>query len=368
MDNKTPVIVLSGFLGSGKTTLLIKLLLEARRGALKPGILMNELGRQDVDGLILNEETGFSIEKLLDGCVCCSKKEDLARSLLTLLYTRPDLLLIELTGVANPVEIASLLSQPPFAERLTVKHSITVMDAEHALDYSSLFASDKQLVRTLRQQVEAADLVLVNKTDLASQTQVSKVLNLVHRYNPKTAVQTTQKAEIDVRKLLEGIPSTQQLQLENKPPYSAQRELRHSSHGTQHLHVIQQHPQQELQQKPQHVHDYQHEHQAAGSEAAHASFSAVQTFTLPCSAERSFSREELEHFLAGLSGQIVRAKGYVKLEGEGTTLIQYAGGRFSYEASRYPGSGYIVIIGLHVHPDESAEQWERLIRQDRIRS
>ncbi|ANS74183.1 hypothetical protein AWM70_05965 [Paenibacillus yonginensis] len=353
MENKTPVILLSGFLGSGKTTLLVKLLMEARRRALKPGILMNELGRQDVDGILLNEQTRFPIEKLLDGCICCSKKEDLARSLLTLLSSSPDILFIELTGVANPVEIAELLSQPAFADRLTIEHSITILDAEHALDYSSVFASDKQLVRTLRQQIESADLILVNKTDLSSEAQLAKVINMVRRCNATAAVHKTQKADLDVRKLLEGMVPTPQLQPGNSLP-----------HSIQHFHVVQPPP----QHQHAHNHDHQHEHQAGGSESANASFSAVQTFTLPCTGDRYFSREELEHFLSGLPGQIVRAKGYVKLDGLGTMLVQYAGGRFSYEASRYPGSGYIVVIGLHVQPDESVKQWEALIRQDRIRS
>ncbi|MBW7459833.1 GTP-binding protein, partial [Paenibacillus sepulcri] len=76
-----PVMILSGFLGSGKTTLLLRLLEEARIRGIRPGILMNELGKQDVDGNILSEQLGVQVEKLLDGCVCCSKKEELAGSL-----------------------------------------------------------------------------------------------------------------------------------------------------------------------------------------------------------------------------------------------------------------------------------------------
>lgn len=109
---KIPVIILSGFLGSGKTTLLLSLLKESKRRGLNPGVIMNELGAKDVDGYILQESTGTSVEKLLDGCICCSRKEELPRSLTALLVRRPDIIYIELTGVADPDEIAKSLLAP----------------------------------------------------------------------------------------------------------------------------------------------------------------------------------------------------------------------------------------------------------------
>lgn len=72
---KTPVIIISGFLGSGKTTLLLELIKTLHGRNLGPAILMNELGKADVDGRILSEAVqGLPLEKLFDGCICCSKK------------------------------------------------------------------------------------------------------------------------------------------------------------------------------------------------------------------------------------------------------------------------------------------------------
>ena len=71
---RIPVLVLSGFLGSGKTTLLIRLLEEASLRGLKPGILMNELGKQDVDGMILDEHSSASLEKLLMAVSAAARK------------------------------------------------------------------------------------------------------------------------------------------------------------------------------------------------------------------------------------------------------------------------------------------------------
>lgn len=149
---KIPVIILSGFLGSGKTTLLLSLLKESKVRGLNPGVVMNELGKRDVDGYILQEHTGTAVTKLLDGCVCCSRKEDLADSLMVLLRGRPDAIYMELTGVADPEEIAKTLQETPLQDLVELHYTITLLDAENALEYNSRLSSDKQLVRTLRKQ------------------------------------------------------------------------------------------------------------------------------------------------------------------------------------------------------------------------
>ena len=92
---KTPVIILSGFLGSGKTTLLLELIKQAYGRQLKPAILMNELGKADVDGRILAEATkDVPLEKLFDGCICCSKKSEINGSLEALLALAPDVIIV----------------------------------------------------------------------------------------------------------------------------------------------------------------------------------------------------------------------------------------------------------------------------------
>jgi len=184
---KIPVIILSGFLGSGKTTLLLSLLKESKVRGISPGVVMNELGKRDVDGYILQEHTGTIVEKLLDGCVCCSRKEDLADSLLILLKRRPDAIYIELTGVADPEEIVKTLQEPALQERMTLHYSITVLDAENALEYNSRLSADKQLVRTLRKQLSAADLIVVNKSDLVEPETLSYLL-ILRKANPDNGI------------------------------------------------------------------------------------------------------------------------------------------------------------------------------------
>ncbi|UUZ95497.1 hypothetical protein LJK87_14210 [Paenibacillus sp. P25] len=152
---RVPVVVLSGFLGGGKTTLLLRMVDEARARGLRPGILMNELGRLDVDGFTVSGQDDTAIQKLLDGCICCSKKSELAGSLNRLQQQKPDVIFIELTGVANPEEIADALTEPGLLRSMQLKQIVTVLDAENVLDYNSIFSSDRQLVHTLRRQMEA---------------------------------------------------------------------------------------------------------------------------------------------------------------------------------------------------------------------
>lgn len=333
---RIPLILISGFLGSGKTTLLLRLLQEAKLRDLNVGILMNELGQQDVDGVILREEAGFSVEKLLDGCVCCSKKEELADSLEILIRKRPDLIVAELTGVANPVEIVSLLSSPAFIRSIQTKHILTVLDAEHGLEYGSRLSSDKQLVGTLQDQIKAASLILLNKADLVSTARLAKLEKMVRKYNDRAPVLVTEQASLDIGHLLDQTlpqrprsgPST--IRLPGSAPLK--REAAAVSRGGD----------------------------ASHPEQADLSFSKVETFTLPCPPGSKMSKQQVEQFLLGVSGELLRSKGYLNIDGEGTFLLQYSGGRFVWQRSAYPGAGYLVLIGMEMDRQHAVRHWESL--------
>ncbi|WP_223067389.1 CobW family GTP-binding protein [Paenibacillus caui] len=360
---KTPLILLSGFLGSGKTTLLLRLLQETKKRGLKAGILMNELGKCDVDGVILQEETGISIERLLDGCVCCSKKDELAQSMHAVLDTKPDVIFVELTGVANPVEIVGMLSSAAFIGKISIKHMITVIDAEHALDYSSRFSSDKQLVQTLHQQLESANLVMINKADLVTSSERMKVEKMVRKRNPSASLLITKHASVDAGRLLDQaapadpvktaartlkLPTAAPLERINRAGTAKDGQPTGAGSGAD-AETAETHEHHE-----RHEHHEHHEHHGA-------SFSKVQTFTLPCRADSFLDKEQVEQFLSLTPGQILRAKGYLNIEEEGACLLQYAGGRFNWQRSSYPGAGYIVLIGIDVDSGRTAERWQTLL-------
>ncbi len=279
---KIPVMILSGFLGSGKTTLLLTLLKESKVRGLNPGVVMNELGKRDVDGYILQEHTGTTVEKLLDGCVCCSRKEDLPRSLNALMARRPDIIFVELTGVADPEEIAKSLQSPPLNERLVLHYTVTVLDAENVLEYNSRFSADKQLIRTLRKQLSGADLLIVNKSDLVEPETLWRIEKTVRKYNADSEIVFTHYSEINLAPLLAGI--TQQA-----PRIAAAQRSSRSIHGV---------PLERMNSG-----------QARGATAvqepdtkADASYSQVTavTLTFPQAGERSIRRGGAGGFLPGM--------------------------------------------------------------------
>lgn len=341
---RIPVLVLSGFLGSGKTTLLMRLLEEASLRGLKPGILMNELGKEDVDGMILDEHSGASLEKLLDGCICCSKKSEITGSLSLLLQKKPDFVIIELTGVANPEEIADALTEPGLIRQLRLKQIVTVLDAEHALEYNSIFASDKQLVHTLRRQLEVADYVVVNKTDLVKPAHLNKLEKVIRKQNEAAQIAYTTYSSLDLSPLLAGITT----RADAKQP------------APQRLQAAKAVPLKQASKTLERDHDHDHNWDHALDQDAR-SFSRVQTLSLSWPSTKPVSREQLERFLASWKNQLLRAKGYLFFPTQGRMyLMQHAGKRTNWEPTAYSGESYLVVIGIDLDEPRFLSEWDRL--------
>lgn len=318
--NSIPVIILSGFLGSGKTTLLLKLMEETARRGLTPGILMNELGKYDVDGELVRLSMGpVPMEKLLDGCVCCTKKNEIDGALNTLIQKSPDLLFIELTGVADPEEIAEALSEPALASQLTLYRIITLIDAENALEYNSFFSADKSLIRTLRSQIHIADDLIINKSDLVSLSQRGKITEMVRKYNTAAPIYfTVRGAEYPLESLFTGLTSG----------ISYQRKSQHT---------------------------------ASEHDKSEGSFSRVGTMHLSVSDDQSLTEQKLKRFLKKWEHGLLRAKGYLPLNKPGkTSLFQYAGQRITTQTLTYEGPHYLILIGFQLDHQQIQADWSSL--------
>lgn len=338
---KTPVIILSGFLGSGKTTLLLELIKQAYGRQLKPAILMNELGKADVDGRILAEATkDVPLEKLFDGCICCSKKSEITGSLEGLLALAPDVIIVELTGVANPEEVVDAMAEPELLDKVRLHRIVTVIDGENALDYNSIFASDKQLVHTLRRQMSVADVILLNKTDLISPSQLTKVTQIIRKHNDMASIYNTVQAKIEGDFILEGL-----LPLQLSARSASRLKVVSAAHQHQHSTASSVHRQGKEQ-----------DHQD------NASFSRIQSIYLPVIQSAGFSLRELGKFLKAQGSQVLRAKGYLPVSGGSgdATLIQYAGKQLRYESSTYRGPHYLVVIGYELDEQKLLTQWTAL--------
>ncbi len=339
---RIPVIIISGFLGSGKTTLLLRLLKEIQIRHLQPGILMNELGNQDVDGLLVDEHSGASLEKLLDGCVCCSKKSELILSLKLLLDRKPDVILIELTGVANPEEIADAITEPGLIQHMVLKQIVTLLDAENALDYNSIFASDKQLVRTLRRQLEVADHIVVNKTDLVQAPHLQKIQKVIRKQNERAVITYASHTRMDLTPILVGIKNGKDL-----TPAAIQR-----------FRMLK--PEQISQVQSTMRSKKNHEY------LEYRSFSRVQTLTLTIQSPTSVTQEDVERFLQRWKNTLLRAKGYLYFSNPNKALLmQHAGKRTYWEPSSYSGEAYIVMIGIELDMESVLMEWSAIHKENK---
>jgi cobalamin biosynthesis protein CobW len=159
-----PALIVSGYLGSGKTTLVSRLLEDAQSKGIRLAIVSNEFGDTGIDRALLDAgEEGFV--ELDGGCVCCRLSDALSETLeMILTTTTPDRLVLETSGVALPGEVVVQFWRPPLRQLISDEIVAVVVDAEHATQR----AADED--ETFLEQIEAADLLLLNKADLLDES------------------------------------------------------------------------------------------------------------------------------------------------------------------------------------------------------
>lgn len=164
------VTVVAGFLGAGKTTLINHLLSDS--GGHRLGVMVNDFGALNIDASLINERQE-DIITLSNGCVCCSLQGELSSSIESLVNSKGrqlDHLLIECSGVSDPERVVHVLGYPRLRAKARLEGVITLVDA--ALDYDSLTPPLRHLVAS---QIENADLVIVNKSDLAPPQEIDRL-------------------------------------------------------------------------------------------------------------------------------------------------------------------------------------------------
>lgn len=186
------VYLFSGFLGSGKTSLLINVISQLKEQGKKPAVFMNEFGDLPIDSQAVEE--GVPLKELLDGCICCTGSEKTEAQLQGLLIENDDIdvILIETTGAAHPVEALDAVFSPLFADRLQVKGIITVVDSKLWLNRETLTPRIRAL---FTEQIKHAHLLLANKTDLLTESELATITMDLTNFNPMAPVLQTVKGK-----------------------------------------------------------------------------------------------------------------------------------------------------------------------------
>ncbi len=183
---KTHVILVTGYLGAGKTTLLRRIISDSGK---KIAVLMNEFGRIGIDGRVL-EGKSVKVIELTGGCICCSLSGELMAAINELIsMSKPDAIVIETTGLAEPSEIARDIAR---MESVSLDAVITIVDADALL-------KSPNIGHTGMEQIELADLILLNKKDLVPE--INDIEIGLMKLNPRAEIMAVERCDIGMDRI-----------------------------------------------------------------------------------------------------------------------------------------------------------------------
>lgn len=226
---QVPVTVLTGYLGAGKTTLLNRILSE--KHGRKYAVIVNEFGEIGIDNDLI-VETDEDIYEMNNGCICCTVRGDLIRVVKNLMRRpdRFDAIIVETTGLADPAPVAQTFFMDDDVKTKTRLDSVVALaDAKHLL----LRLKDSP---EAEDQIAFADVILLNKTDLVTPEELAKVEAVIRQINGSAKIFKTEKANVDLKEILEQGAFDLTRILENDPNFLEGKDAHSHEHSHEHEH------------------------------------------------------------------------------------------------------------------------------------
>jgi len=283
MSPRTPITLITGPLGSGKTTLLRHIL--ATRPA-KIAIVMNEFGEIAIDTKVI-EGKNVRISELGGGCVCCSLLGEFEAAVNEIIEkVAPEIIVVETTGLAEPEALVFNIQEA--LPQCRLDGVVSVIDADMLIRFP-------ELGHTTRLQIEAADILLLNKIDLIEPSQIEPLERKLREINPSASIIRIERCQIDPE-LLFGIGREKEIALAP------------------------------------------HEHQPK-----------FESFTF--SSDNIFSRDCFERFVNRLPANVIRAKGFIRFPDD-AQLFNFVAGRWELEPFE-TGRTELVFIGKGIAVEKS---------------
>ena len=336
----TKIDIFSGFLGAGKTTLIRKLISEGYKNE-KLVLIENEFGEIAVDGGFL-KDAGVEITEMNSGCICCTLVGDFTEALKKVMGEyKPDRILIEPSGVGKLSDVAKAVAGVEGAE---IGAKVTVVDAGKCRMYIRNFGE------FFNDQVQHADVIVLSRTDTASDGKVVTASALLSQLNPNATVITTPWSELSgeqIVQVMERIDSLSSTMQEMEHFHEHHHHHEHGEHcGCGHDH---------------HGHDHEHDHEHHHEHGEHCGCGhdhdhhADEVFTSwGIETPKKFTEEQLREILAKLEdtnrlGTILRAKGFVDASDGEWIYFDYVPGEVDIRRGGAAVTGRLCVIGSKIN-------------------